>query len=257
MLGATLLLLAALGSAADARAETFAEGIRALHQLTLTKGIEVSRNFFHISRPASPARLYWGQVEEGDEQNVGLNVEEAKKALAESQRRPVAHLRWCNFHVHRKEAVLRLQKERNEPAPFGNISFPPSGADVQLSLVSEEAWQENGITGESSMGVVDSLGVWMYRELGGAADPRRLALYVKHAFSSTELNETARQGGDAAEFGRYEYMKKANVRPRNASEIHGLPEYRHLVLQYAVLENVEISFLPLEEALRTDPCRGF
>lgn len=250
-------LLAALLLAAPARAETFAEGIRSLHALTLTKGIEVSRNFFHLSRPGSPLLLYWGAHEQGDEQNVGINEEEAHKAVALAQAPPAARLRWCNFHVHRKEAVLRLQRERNELPPHGNLSFPPSGADVQLSLVGKEAWAENGITGESALGVLDSLGLWMFRELAGPDDPNRLALYRPHGFQGSEVEAVRKAGGDAAERGRYEYMKRANSRPRAAAEIRKLPEYRHLVLQYAVLEDVEIRFHPLEDAVRLEPCRGF
>lgn len=253
LLSAFALLLA--GS--PAHAESYADGLRALHRLTLEKGIEVSRNYFHLARAQKPPGAWWGRVVEGDESSVGLDEQEPRDAIARAKEAPAAHIRWCNFHVHRKSAMLRLQKERNEPAPYGNLSFPPSGADVQISLVGEETWGQEGITGESSMGVFDSLGLWMYRELGNEQDPRRQALYRRHGFTPAELEATRSAGGDAAELLRYKYMKQVNARPRRPEEITALPEYRLLVLRYAVLEDVEVSFLTLAQALRTEPCRGF
>jgi hypothetical protein len=253
----SLTILALLLVSRPAAAESYAEGLRALHQLTLTPGNEISRNFFHLTRPGESPRLRWGRSVEGDEGQVGIDEEEPREALAEAKLLPVSHMRWCNFHVHRKSAVLRLQKERGERAPYGNQSFPPSGADVQLSLVGEAVWAEEGITGESTIGVLDSLGLWIFRELGLEQDPKRQALYRKHRFTTKEVEATKRAGGDASETLRYEYMKKVNARPRQAEEIASLPEYRQLVLRYAVLENVELAFHPISLVEALDPCRGF
>lgn len=257
MRGLSLTILALLLISRSAAAETYAEGLRALHRLTLTPGNEISRNFFHLSRPGESPRLRWGRSVEGDESHVGIDEEEPREALAQAKQQPFSHMRWCNFHVHRKSAVLRLQKERGERAPYGNQSFPPSGADVQVSLVGEAVWAEEGITGESAIGVLDSLGLWLFRELGREQDPKRQALYRKHRFTPVEVESTKRAGGDASEALRYEYMKKVNARPRLGEEIASLPEYRQLVLRYAVLEDVELAFLPMSLAEALDPCRGF
>lgn len=257
MMKSPFLFVAVLLASLPARASTWSEGVRSLHALTLKPGIEVSRNFFHLTRPGGKPSERWGRLVEGDERNVGLDEKEAEAALKAAREKPGSQFRWCNLHVHRKDAVLRLQKERNEPAPHGNLSFPPSGADVSLSLVSEESWGEWKITGETAIGVLDSYGLWLFRELAGERDPRRTELYRKHGFTPAELAAEKGHSFDASELGRYEYMKAVNARPREAAEIRGLPEYRLLVLRYAVHESVEVVFLPLEEALAGEGCRGF
>lgn len=108
------------------------------------------------------------------------------------------------------------------------------------------------------MGVVDSLGLWLYRDLSSLGDdPKRLALFKKFGFTREEIEFTRSSKVDASEAGRYEYMKVVNREPITGEEILRNPAYRKLVLQYAVLEDVELVFLPLEQAVHSDPCRGF